>query len=55
MTIPDAEKDLQEIKSLMDEGHFIIHHSDHFGRVYNPHYRIIAKDIFESEILPLIR
>lgn len=39
----------------MDEGNFIIHHSDKFGQVYNPHYRIIAKDIFESEILPLIK
>lgn len=38
-----------------DEGHFIIHHSDKFGQVYNPHYRIIAKDIFKSEILPLIK
>ena len=55
MTIPDADKDLQEIKSLMNEGHFIIHHSDKFGQVYNPHYRIIAKDIFESEILPLLK
>ena len=55
MTIPDADKDLQEIKTLMGEGHFIIHHSDKFGQVYNPHYRIIAKDIFESEILPLIK
>ncbi len=55
MTIPDADKDLQEIKALMDEGHFIIHHSEKFGQVYNPHYRIIAKDIFETEILPLIK
>ncbi len=55
MTIPDADKDLKEIKALMDEGNFIIHHSDKFGQVYNPHYRIIAKDIFESEILPLIK
>ena len=55
MTIPDADKDLQEIKALMDEGHFIIHHSDKFGQIYNPHYRIIAKKIFESEILPLIK
>jgi len=55
MTIPDADKDLQEIKSLIEEGHFIIHHSEKFGQVYNPHYRIIAKDIFESEIIPLVK
>ena len=31
-----------------------MHHSETFGEAYNPHYRIIARDIFEKEIKPLI-
>ena len=37
---------------LVKADNLIIHHSDTFGDTYHPHYRIIAKDIFEKEILP---
>ena len=47
--IPGAEEDLQRLDSLMKEGHLIMHHSEAFGAAYHPHYRIIARDIFESE------
>ena len=53
--IPDAEKDLAAIDSLAKADNLIIHHSDTFVEIYHPHYRIIAKDIFESEILPLLK
>ena len=49
--IPDAEADLAEIESLMDEGNLIMHHSEAFSKAYNPHYRIVASDIFEKELL----
>ena len=53
--ITDAEKDLAAIDSLVKNDDLIIHHSDAFVEIYHPHYRIIAKDIFESEILPLLK
>lgn len=49
--IPGAEADLAELDSLIKEGHLIMHHSDEFSKAYNPHYRILASDIFEKELL----
>ena len=53
--IPHATQDLALIDSIMAGDDLIIHHSEDFGNAYHPHYRIISKDIFESEILPLIQ
>ena len=52
--IPDAKEDLQTIDSYLNKGELIIHHSEAFSKAYNPHYRIIARDIFEKEIKPRI-
>ena len=52
--IPGAEEDLARIDALVKEGDLILHHSDAFGEAYQPHYRIVARDIFESELKPLI-
>ncbi|MBQ9660260.1 MAG: hypothetical protein IJV37_03210 [Bacteroidales bacterium] len=52
--IPDAQRDIQRIDSLVREGHLILHHSIAFEQAYHPHYRIIAKDIFETELKPRI-
>ena len=49
--IPDAAAELAELDSLIGEGHLIMHHSDAFSKAYNPHYRIVASDIFEKELL----
>ena len=46
--IPNAEKDLDTIDSLVAEDHLILHHSMAFSQAYHPHYRIVAKDIFEE-------
>ena len=27
-----------------------MHHSEAFSKAYHPHYRIVAKDIFRSEL-----
>lgn len=48
--IPDAARDLAAIESLVAEGHLILHHSEAFGAAYHPHYRIVAKDIFDDEL-----
>lgn len=52
--IPELEKDLGTLDSLMAEGHYIMRHSDAFRDAYHPHYRIIARDIFDTELRPLI-
>lgn len=52
--IPDAVKDLEMIDSYVEKGDLIMHHSEAFSNAYNPHYRIIARYIFEKEIKPLI-
>lgn len=52
--LPDAEKDLAAIDSLMAEEHYILHHSRIFNETYHPHYRIVARDIFDKELKPRI-
>ncbi len=52
--IPDMEKDLGTLDSLVTGGHYIMRHSDAFREAYHPHYRIIARDIFNDELKPLI-
>ena len=52
--IPNAREDLEEIDSYVEKGDLIMHHSEAFREAYNPHYRIIAKDIFEKAIKPRI-
>ncbi|MBP5218231.1 MAG: hypothetical protein J6Z47_04710 [Bacteroidales bacterium] len=52
--IPGAEEDLRILDSLVAAGTPIIHHSPAFRAAYHPHYRIVAKDIFESELKHLI-
>ena len=46
--IPECEKDLRQIDSLMAEGHYILHHSPAFNAACHPHYRIIARPVFET-------
>ena len=48
--LPDADSDLAAIDSLMADGHYILHHSPIFEQTYHPHYRIVARDIFEKEL-----
>ena len=52
--IPNSKEDLEMIGSHIDKGELIIHHSEAFSKAYNPHYRIIARDIFEKELKPRI-
>ena len=54
LSLPDYDKDSDEIKKRLDEGIYVGHHSDTYRELYSPHYRIISRKIFEEEILPLI-
>ncbi len=42
------------LENILKEGHYAVHHSREYNVAYHPHYRIIHKDIFEKELLPLI-
>ena len=46
------EKDSTLLAQLLKEGKYVVHHSEKFNEHYQPHYRIIRKDIFEEKILP---
>ena len=46
--IPDLERDLQQIDSLMASGQDILHHSPAYEAAYHPHYRIIESSLFEA-------
>ena len=52
--LPNYDADAKAIKEMLATGHYAVHHSRLYNEHYAPHYRIIAKDIFEKEILPLI-
>lgn len=51
---PDEGKDRAEMAKQFAEGDYVVHHSDRFNESVNFHYRIIARDKFESILLPLI-
>ena len=52
--IPNLDKDLHALDSLLSEGQYIMHHSREFSDAYHPHYRIISRNIFTDELMPLI-
>ena len=54
LQLPGYDADAKAIKEMLATGHYAVHHSRLYNEHYEPHYRIIAKDIFEKEILPLL-
>ncbi len=54
MYIANYEVDKSAINKVLEEGRYVMHHSQQYREAYNPHYRIIKKEIFEKEILPLL-
>jgi len=55
LSLPGYDADAAAIANMLADGHYAVHHSRRYNEHYAPHYRIIAKDIFEAEILPLLR
>ena len=53
--IPGAGADLAALDPLVGAGHLIMHHSEEFSEAYHPHYRIVASDIFENELLKILQ
>lgn len=54
LKLPFAEQDRATIDSMLNAGNAVMHHSSLFNKHYAPHYRIIERNIFHNEILPLI-
>lgn len=54
LNLSDYEADRAEIWALLERGEYVMHHSKLFEQHYDPHYRIIEREIFQREILPLI-
>ena len=50
----NLEVDSQAINELLSQGKYVMHHSRRYNASYHPHYRIIRKDVFERDILPLL-
>ena len=48
------EEDAANIRAVLESGETAVHHSRHFNEAYAPHYRIIRRDLFDKELLPLI-
>ena len=45
-------QDRENICSLLEQGKYVMHHSELFTKKYDPHYRIIEREIFLKEIFP---
>lgn len=52
--LPDFEADSEAIKDLLERGEYASHHSLRYEKAYHPHYRLIEKEIFERNLLPLL-
>lgn len=55
LTLENYARDKSRIDTLLSSGGYVMHHSQSYRDSYNPHYRIIKKEIFEKEILPYIK
>lgn len=52
--LPNLKKDRENIQKILASGQFAVHHSEVYTQAYDPHYRIIDKQLFESEIKPFL-
>lgn len=52
LDLKQYEQDKQLIDSVLNLGRYALSHSPEYREAYNPHYRIVRRDIFEQEILP---
>lgn len=48
------DEDRRYIDSVLAKGDYAVSHSPDFKKAYNPHYRIVERELFEQEIKPYI-
>lgn len=51
---PDEAEDREELGRQFAEGNYVVHHSRRYNESVRFRYRIMSKDLFEKEILPLL-
>ena len=54
--LPGYESDKEALDAILksESPDMAVHHSEAYEKAYDPHYRIVEKSIFESEILPIL-
>ena len=50
LQLTDYEADRATIDSLLNAGQYALHHSQQFRDAYDPHYRIVRKDLFYERL-----
>lgn len=55
LKLDNYDQDSVDIARMLKQGKYVMHHSRAFNEAYDLHYRIIDKELFENELLPLIR
>lgn len=48
LIIPNYEENKSGLDNMLLEGKVLVHHSDIYRKLYNPHYRIVDKENFEK-------
>ncbi len=48
LDIKNYHQDKEYIDSMLSDGKYMIHHSEHYINKYNPHYRIVSKNHFKK-------
>ena len=54
VALPHYDEDKQFIEDVLAQGKYAISHSQDYSEAYAPHYRIVRRDIFERDLLPLL-
>jgi len=54
LSLPHYQQDSTAIAAMLDVGDCALSHSDEYKSAYYPHYRIVARDILESELQPAL-
>lgn len=55
LNLQNYQQDREFIDSLLSAGKYALSHSPEYREAYHPHYRIVARGIFEQEIKPLLQ
>jgi hypothetical protein len=50
LNLPNYKEDLNTLTAMFASGYYAVHHSTSFNNLYNPHYRVISKDILHNEL-----
>lgn len=55
LPVKNYDNDVLGIENMFMHNCYIMHHSEQFNSSYKPSYRIISVEVFEKDILPLLK